>query len=349
MELVLAMQCARHFDFQEGVKALLVDKTGNPKWKPSQIDEITNHWIQEHFQSPSGWNNPLCTLLGVNMAKEILFIGLGNMGYPMAINLIKKGFKVHGFDLSLKMKKEFIKNKGHWVNSLNDVAGKVLVVISMLPGGKELKELYLNKQKLFSVLKKGCLIIDCTTANPKDSRQVSAKASELGFLMLDAPVSGGTAGAKAKTLTFIVGGKEEHFNKAKPYFKSMGKNIFYAGKSGSGQIAKVCNNMLLAIHMIGTSEALALGKKMGIDVIKLSEIMKASSGNNWSLQKYNPYPGVMPNVPSSNNYQGGFSVSLMHKDLSLAMDSLKENSQNSDLGQKAYAVYKKQLEQGFWR
>ena len=281
------------------------------------------------------------------MAQSVLFIGLGNMGFPMARNLSKKGFAVHGFDIASHLKERFEKEGGQAVSSLEETASTSEVVISMLPGGKELEELYVTKQKLLSFLKKGTLIIDCTTADPEASRSVAKKGGEISLGMLDAPVSGGTAGARQGTLTFIVGGKKSDFEKANPYFSAMGKNIFYAGPSGNGQAVKVCNNMLLAIHMIGSCEALALGKSLGLDVKTLSQIMRASSGNNWSLEKYNPCPGIMENVPSSKNYEGGFAVQLMLKDLSLAMQAAHSSGQKTDLGKRAFEIYKQHKEEGF--
>lgn len=278
---------------------------------------------------------------------SILFIGLGNMGLPMASNLIKKGYEVNGYDVFDSAKKTLEEHGGNWVSDLNSIAKKSSVVISMLPGGKELEELYLNKQKLFDHLPKRTLIIDCTTSNPETSLKVSKKAKDLNLKILDAPVSGGTAGAEQGTLTFIVGGEKSDYEESKPYLSAMGKNIFHAGAAGSGQSVKVCNNMLLAIHMIGTSEALALGKKMGLDPKVLSEIMKSSSGNNWSLEKYNPCEGVMEGVPSAKNYAAGFSVKLMLKDLGLAMQSAETNKQRLELGKKVFELYKKHFEEGF--
>ena len=281
------------------------------------------------------------------MKNPVLFIGLGNMGLPMACNLLKKGFSVQGFDVVPQMKKKFEEEGGKSVHSLEEATSNTETVISMLPGGKELEELYVTKQKLFSFLKKETLIIDCTTSDPEISRSVAAEGEKRSLRMLDAPVSGGTAGAKQGILTFIVGGKTSDFKEAKKYFSAMGKNIFHAGPSGNGQAVKVCNNMLLAIHMIGSCEALALGKSLGLDVKILSQIMKASSGNNWSLEKYNPCPGTMENVPSARNYEGGFAVRLMVKDLTLAMKAASSANQKSDLGKRAFDIYKKHKEEGF--
>ncbi len=278
---------------------------------------------------------------------KILFTGLGNMGLPMACNLLKKGFSVTGFDLYSKVQDSFKKEGGKWADFLEESAGESDIVISMLPGGREVKSLYMTDQKLFSFLKKNTLIIDCTTADPETSREVAEESKKYSLNMLDAPVSGGTAGARQGTLTFIVGGDEAYLEKARPLLSAMGKNIFHAGKAGDGQAVKVCNNMLLAIHMIGTCEALNLGKVMGLSAKTLSEIMKSSSGNNWSLEKYNPCPGVMEGAPSSREYEGGFMVELMVKDLSLAMKAAKDFSQNPELGQKAYALYKEHMSKGF--
>ena len=280
------------------------------------------------------------------MKASVLFIGLGNMGFPMACHLLKE-FTVYAYDVTPKAKESFEQKGGHWLSSLEKLPPNVDVVISMLPGGKELEELYLTKQKLFSLLKKGTLVIDCTTANPHTALQVAKKAASLSLPMLDAPVSGGTAGATQGTLTFIVGGEEKHFELAKKYLSLMGKNIFYAGGPGQGQAVKVCNNMLLAIHMIGSCEALALGKSLGLNEKTLSEIMQASSGSNWSLEKYNPCPGVMEGVPSSRDYEGGFSVKLMLKDLNLAIKASESVNQNLDLGKKVYEIYKLHFEKGF--
>ena len=282
-----------------------------------------------------------------NKKTKILFIGLGNMGFPMACNLLKKGFLVVGFDLYSNIQSSFEKEGGKWVESLEQSAGESDIIISMLPGGREVEDLYIKDQKLFSFLKSGTLVIDCTTANPEVSRKVADESNRYFVNMLDAPVSGGTTGALQGTLTFIVGGKESALEKARPFLSAMGKNIFHAGKSGDGQAVKVCNNMLLAIHMIGTCEALNLGKAMGLSAKTLSEIMKASSGNNWSLEKYNPCPGVMEGVPSERAYQGGFAVQLMVKDLSLAMKSAENCGQSPVLGRKAYDLYREHLEEGF--
>ena len=279
------------------------------------------------------------------MKNNILFIGLGNMGYPMSLNLLKQFKSIQGFDLNSKMKEDFENQGGVWHQDLSSVEAQL--VFSMLPGGKQLRELYLDKQKLLSHLKPGALIIDCSTSDPQSVIEVYKEAKKKGLKFLSAPVSGGTKGAKEGTLTFIVGGDKEDFEQAKPYFQIMGKNIFHAGGAGAGQSVKICNNMLLAIHMIGTCEAFALGQSLGVKAEVLSQIMQASSGNNWSLEKYNPCPGLMDSAPSSKNYEAGFSVSLMLKDLGLAKDCMDQTGKKTELGYKVFEIYKKHLEEGF--
>jgi 3-hydroxyisobutyrate dehydrogenase len=189
------------------------------------------------------------------------------------------------------------------------------------------------------------VLVDCSTIDPETSRQVAAAAGERGIAMLDAPVSGGTGGAEAGTLTFMVGGAAAAVERVRPVLDVMAKNVFHAGDSGAGQLAKVCNNMLLAVHMAGTAEALALGVRNGLDPQVLSEIMKQSSGGNWSLNVYNPYPGVMDGVPASRDYQGGFLVDLMSKDLGLAMDAAQASGSPVPLGSLAQNLYRLHREQ----
>ena len=279
------------------------------------------------------------------MNQKLLFIGLGNMGWNMAQRLLAHGYQVQGFDLNPNLKSEFEKSGGDWLEDLKSIQAEV--VFSMLPGGKQIKQLYLEDQKLLDYLPKGALVVDCSTADPGSVSEVYNKAKELGFRFLSIPVSGGTKGAKEGTLTFIAGGDKEDFEQAKPYLEMMGKNIFHAGGAGAGQSVKICNNMLLAIHMIGTCEAFALGQSLGLKPEVLNEIMQASSGQNWSLEKYNPCPGLMDSVPSSNNYEGGFSVQLMLKDLGLAKDSMEKTDVKLELGHKAFEIYKKHMEEGF--
>ncbi len=279
------------------------------------------------------------------MKESVLFIGLGNMGWPMASRLLEHGCLIQGFDLNPKVKEKFQKAGGKWLEDLR--SAQAAFVFSMLPGGEQVKQLYLEEQKLLSILKKGTLITDCSTADPQTVCEVHEEAKKRGFGFLSAPVSGGTKGAKEGALTFMAGGEEENLKKVEPLLRLMGKNIFYAGGPGAGQGVKICNNMLLAIHMIGTCEAFALGKALGLKAEVLNQIMRSSSGNNWSLEKYNPRPGLMESAPSSNNYEGGFSVQLMLKDLSLAESAMKRTEQMAELGHKAFEIYKKHFEEGW--
>lgn len=269
---------------------------------------------------------------------NIAFIGLGNMGGPMAANLIRKGHTVTGFDLSETALKALESAGGQTAGSALDAAKSADVIISMLPSGKHVAELY--SEDFISTLKPNTLLIDSSTIDAVTARSVATLAISKGCKMIDAPVSGGTGGAQAGTLTFIVGGKREDYEKARPILKCMGQNIFHAGESGAGQVAKICNNMLLAIHMIGTSEAINLGVKHGLDPKILSEIMQKSSGKNWSLEVYNPYPGVMENAPASRAYSGGFAVDLMAKDLGLAAEAGLETKTSTPLGNTALNLYR---------
>ena len=270
----------------------------------------------------------------------IAFIGLGNMGGPMAANLAKAGHSVKAFDLSPQALEQAASQGCQIADSAQQAASGVDFVISMLPAGKHVEGLYVSgDQPLFDQLDSSTLVIDCSTIDADTARSVAAAGAEKGVGFIDAPVSGGVGGAQAGTLTFIVGGTDAQFQQAKPILESMGKNIFHAGDHGAGQIAKVCNNMLLGILMSGTCEALNMGVKNGLDPKVLSDIMKQSSGNNWALQVYNPFPGVMEGVPASRDYQGGFQVDLMFKDLGLAMDVSQKSAAATPMGSAARALF----------
>ena len=273
---------------------------------------------------------------------SIAFIGLGNMGSPMAENLLKAGYTLSVFDLSDTATKRLEKAGARVAQSPKEAASNAQVVISMLPAGQHVHSVYLgdsSAEGLLAALPKGTLVIDSSTIAAADARTVAEAASKLGIDFLDAPVSGGTGGAVAGSLTFIVGGRADAFAKAEPILSAMGKNIFHAGEHGAGQVAKICNNMLLGILMAGTAEAINLGVKNGLDPKVLSDIMLQSSGRNWTLEVYNPYPQVMENVPSSNGYQGGFMSKLMQKDLNLAMQTAKDTKVDTPMGAKATELY----------
>ena len=275
--------------------------------------------------------------------QKIAFIGLGNMGGPMAVNLHKAGFGLSAFDLS-KDATQKLQSEGVAIaeSAIASVAGAD-VVISMLPASQHVESLYLGggdgKGGLLEHIRAGALVIDCSTIAAATSRKVAEAASKRGIAMIDAPVSGGTGGAIAGTLTFMVGGETNDLERARPVLEKMGANIFHAGGAGAGQTAKICNNMLLGILMIGTSEALALGVANGLDPKVLSEIMRRSSGGNWALEKYNPMPGVMEAAPASKNYAGGFGTDLMLKDLGLAQENATAVRAATPLGGMARNLY----------
>ncbi len=277
---------------------------------------------------------------------KIAFIGLGNMGGPMAKNLVSAGNQVVGFDLVEAAILDAKKNGIDIVKNAPSTTIGAEILISMLPASEHVESLYL-KEGLLKDIDPSTLIIDCSTIAPETSRKVAKEADKLGLSMIDAPVSGGVSGAKAATLTFIVGGRKESLDKAKPVLEKMGKSIFHAGDSGSGQVAKICNNMLLAIHMCGTAESIALGVKNGLNPEILSEIMRKSSGGNWSLEVYNPYPGVMKEVPANRGYEGGFLNKLMFKDLGLAQEASESSNSRTPMGNLAQELYQKMIESGF--
>ncbi len=278
---------------------------------------------------------------------NIGFIGLGNMGGPMAINLVKAGHSVKVFDLSASAVESLVQAGATAASSAIDAVGNADFVISMLPAGKHVEGLYVGGDSpLFDHLKAGALVIDSSTIDAKTAKNVASIAAARGIDFIDAPVSGGVGGATAGTLSFMVGANQQQFEQAQPVLEIMGKNIFHAGIQGSGQIAKACNNMLLAILMSGTSEALNMGVNNGLDAKVLSEIMRLSSAGNWALEVYNPYPGVMPKAPASNQYQGGFQVDLMSKDLALAMDLSEQSHSATPMGERARDLFKAHAEQG---
>lgn len=271
---------------------------------------------------------------------RIAFIGLGNMGSPMAGNLIKASHEVTVYDLVPEAVSKLVEAGATPAASAAEAVKGAEYVISMLPAGRHVQDLYLGEGGVLDAVGADATVIDCSTIAAEEARVVNAAAAERGIAMIDAPVSGGVGGAQMATLTFICGGDEAAVDQARPVLEAMGKAVFRAGPAGAGQVGKMCNNMLLAIQMIGTSEALNLGTAYGLDPEALSEIMKASSGNNWALQVYNPYPGVMENVPASRGYQGGFLVDLMTKDLGLAMNMSLEKGTATPLGAAARNLYR---------
>jgi len=276
----------------------------------------------------------------------IAFIGLGNMGGPMAQNLIKAGHTLRVFDLVPAAVQLLVKDGAYAASSAKDAVAGVDVVISMLPASQHVESLYLGEPGLLNSIPPKALVIDCSTIAAVSARKVATSAQNLGLDMIDAPVSGGTGGAIAGTLTFIVGGEAKALERARPYLEKMGKNIFHAGAAGAGQVAKIANNMLLGIAMAGTAEALALGVANGLDPKVLSDIISKSSGCNWAVEKYNPWPGVMENVPAAKAYAGGFGVDLMLKDLGLAAEAAMHTKSVIALGELARNLYALHSSQG---
>lgn len=270
---------------------------------------------------------------------NIAFFGVGHMGGPMVANLVKAGHSVVAFDLVPALLEEAVEHGATAGASPAETVSGAQVVISMLPSGRAVQGLYLGETGILAAIDAAALIIDCSTIDAATAKAVAAEAHASGRSMIDAPVSGGVGGAMAGTLTFICGGENSAVERARPILECMGKNIFHAGNSGAGQTAKICNNMLLAIHMLGTCEALQLGVDNGLDPKVLSDIMLASSGRNWSLELYNPWPGVMENVPASKGYEGGFAVNLMNKDLTLAMDTALQSASRTPMGSLAKSLY----------
>ncbi len=361
LEYRASLGCCAHPDFAEGIRALLIDKDRNPRWTPGTLQQVTPEWVIEHFDTRAAAPHPLAVLnqtssqlhkkagltsmtTPTTTKLKVAFIGLGNMGGPMAMNLHKAGHGVTGFDLSPEVCKR-LGEEGAGLRIAASAEGAVRgvdVVISMLPASRHVEALYLGVNGhpgLLSHLPAGTLVIDCSTIAAASARKLAEAAAKARIACLDAPVSGGTGGALAGTLTFMVGGSTVDLECARPLLQTMGHNIFHAGDAGAGQTAKICNNMLLGILMLGTCEALALGMANGLDAKVLSEIMRLSSGGNWALEKYNPVPGVMETAPAAKGYAGGFGTDLMLKDLGLAQENAAAVQATAPLGGLARNLY----------
>jgi 3-hydroxyisobutyrate dehydrogenase len=269
---------------------------------------------------------------------RIAFIGVGNMGGPMARNLLKAGHAVTAFDLSDAALEPVIGAGARRATKANDAVRDAEVVITMLPAGQHVRSVYLDNG-LLSAAPNGALLVDSSTIDIDSARAVHAAARTSGFDFLDAPVSGGVGGAEAGTLTFMCGGAESAFERARPVLEKMGKRVVLTGGAGAGQAAKICNNMLLAISMIGTCEAFVLGEKLGLDPQKLFDIASTSSGQCWSLTTYCPVPGPVPSSPANREYTGGFASALMLKDLKLAQAAAQSVAAPTPLGAEATQLY----------
>jgi 3-hydroxyisobutyrate dehydrogenase len=270
---------------------------------------------------------------------RVAFIGLGNMGGPMAVNLHKAGYAVSAFDLSADAMARAREAGLATADSARAATDGAQVVISMLPASQHVEGLYLGEDGLLARLPAGTLVIDCSTIAPASARKVADAARARGLAMIDAPVSGGVAGASAGTLTFIVGGDAQALERARPLLQAMGKNIFHMGGSGAGQVAKLCNNMALGVIMAVTGEAIALGVAHGLDPKVLSQMMAVSTSRSWATEVCNPWPGVMDNAPASRGYTGGFGNDLMLKDLGLAVEAAMSVGATIPLGELARNLY----------
>jgi 3-hydroxyisobutyrate dehydrogenase len=270
---------------------------------------------------------------------KIAFIGLGNMGAPMARNLLKAGHHLHLFDLNTAVLNELAALGGRISESPKHAAQGAELVITMLPAAAHVRSVYLGEDGVLEGIGTGVPAVDCSTIDPQTIRDVAAVAAKKGVALGDAPVSGGTGGAQAGTLTFMVGASHEHFETLKPVLAQMGKNIVHCGDIGTGQIAKICNNMLLGISMIGVAEAMALGDSLGIDTEVLARIINTSTGRCWSSEMYNPWPGIVDTAPASRGYTGGFGAELMLKDLGLATEAARVAHQPVILGAVAQQLY----------
>ena len=269
----------------------------------------------------------------------IAFIGVGNMGAPMARNLLKAQEQVKAFDLSAAALKPVVDAGAKQAKTALEAVDGADIVLTMLPAGSHVRSVYLDEASVLSAARKDALLIDCSTIDIDSARAVHVAAEKKGFDFLDAPVSGGVGGAEAGTLAFMCGGSDKAFARAKPILEKMGKRIVHAGGPGAGQAAKICNNMLLAVSMIGTCEAFALGEKLGLEHQKLFDIMSAASGQCWSLTTYCPVPGPVPTAPSNRQYAGGFATALMLKDLKLAQNAAQNAGATTPLGAEAAQLY----------
>ncbi|HZD27668.1 MAG TPA: 3-hydroxyisobutyrate dehydrogenase [Xanthobacteraceae bacterium] len=279
------------------------------------------------------------------MAK-IGFIGLGNMGMPMAQNLLKAGHEVTGFDLNVDATERLAASGGSTANSIADACKAAEVVITMLPAGEQVREVYLGAGGVLATVGPETLLIDCSTIDVATAREVAQAARDKALAMVDAPVSGGVAGAEGASLTFMVGGDDAAFERARPMLETIGKTIVHAGGPGNGQAAKICNNMILGASMIVVSEAFLLAEKLGLDAQKLFDISSKSSGQCWSMTSYCPVPGLVPTSPANRDYKAGFTAAMMLKDLKLAQAAARATHATTPLGAGAAAVYERFIDSG---
>ena len=267
------------------------------------------------------------------------FVGLGHMGLPMARNLIKAGHVVQGYDVSTAAVARLAESGGTGTVSVAKAVAGAECVVTMLPEGRHVRAVYIDQGGVFATAPASALLIDCSTIDVETARTVAAAASARNFAMVDAPVSGGVAGAEAATLTFMVGGPDSAFARAQPMLAQMGKAVIHAGGAGNGQAAKICNNMMLGIQMLSVCEAMALARRLGLQPDRLFEISRVSSGQCWSLTSYCPVPGPVPSSPANRDYQPGFTTAMMLKDLKLAQAAGQLAGASTPLGAEAYQLY----------
>jgi len=275
---------------------------------------------------------------------KIAFVGLGNMGGGMAANLVKAGHEVRAFDLSADALAKAGENGCQTFAAAREAVSGADAVVSMLPNGAIVNSVY--EADIFGAAPAGAILLDCSTIDVATATKVTAAATAAGYEMVDAPVSGGIAAANAGTLTFMVGGTDAAFTRAEPILAAMGKAVIHAGAAGAGQAAKICNNMLLGIHMIGTCEAFSMAQKLGLDPQTFYDISSVSSGQCWSMTSYCPVPGAGPQSPADNGYQPGFAAALMLKDLKLAMEAAQTAGVDAEMGKRAAELYQAYVNAG---
>jgi 3-hydroxyisobutyrate dehydrogenase len=274
------------------------------------------------------------------------FIGLGNMGAPMAANLVKAGHQVTGYDIVPAAIAALLAAGGRAAASAAEAVAAGDVVITMLPAGPQVHEVYLGNGGVLGRARNGALLVDCSTIDVETARAVAAAARAAGFDMVDAPVSGGTAGAAAASLTFMVGGEAAAFARARPVLAAMGRTIVHTGPAGNGQAVKICNNMMLAISMIGVCEAFTLAHKLGLTSQTLFDVVSKSTGQSWALTGYCPVPGPVPTSPANRDYAAGFTAAMMLKDLRLAQQAAGAAAAPTPLGGTAAALYQLFVDEG---
>ena len=330
LEYRFTYRAMEHGDFLEGIRAAIIDKDRNPQWQHT-LDAVPSVAVSRMLM-PLG----RAKLTFEEARMQIGFIGLGNMGAPMAANLIKAGHCVTGFDTA-GIIVEGMTN----ATSAAEAVTRADLVITMLPNGAILRAV---ADQILPAMHEGSILLDCSTVDVDSTRAVAQDAAARGILALDAPVSGGTGGAKAGTLTFMVGGTEAAFHTAQPLFEIMGQKAVHCGAAGNGQAAKICNNMILGVTMIASCEAFALADKLGLDRQAMFDVVSTSSGYSWTMNAYCPAPGIGPASPADNEYQPGFAADLMLKDLRLSQQAAEAVDADTPLGQAATDLYRRFVE-----